>query len=101
MYPYEITDSVIIKENFANYFLYRAMKELKFFVKNDDFGFEHDTETDDMYIFVDGTYDSLVFNSDNRLFQLCDTSCFKETDEYENVYQNFLNEIKRFLDSNS
>lgn len=99
MYPYELNDAVFIKENFGDFFLNRAMKELKleFFVTYNDYGFEHDTETDELYIYIDGDYDSLIIGSNERLFELCDTSCFEKTEDYGEVYENFVKDLKDFL----
>ena len=101
MYPYEKEESLFITTNFRDFFLDRATKELEnemsTLIGYADYGYNHDTDTDDMYLYIDGDYESLLFDSGTELFVMCDCAHFDKTERYEVVYNDFLEKLRAFV----
>ncbi len=92
-YPYEREDYVYIKNNLWDFFISKAMREIDFDVI--DYGYEHDKETDDAYIFIDlSNGDSIMYDDQTEMFALCDTTRFVEDEKYQKAYKEFINKLK-------
>lgn len=94
--PMEREDMKYYEENFIDFFIEPALKELQISVN--DYGYEYDEDNDEFYYFIDfDSYDSWVIVDDDKEINLvcCRTHHFdKYSLEYKKAYKKFLKLFK-------